>query len=551
MLCTFERVIFPRDATASSTGFMIAIYKPCGVLRDAAGNILDQFKAVGYCLPTSDKVRYNMTGKWSKSQKHGIQFEVERYEEVITPTREGIIAYLASGQIRGIGKKTAERIYDTFGQETLQVLDQEPKKLLTVRGISEKKLRKIVDSYLANRGARDVIAFLAPHGVSPSRAVRLYREYGEETMDIVRNHPYRLCELAGIAFRTADKLAMSMGIDPLSPERIDQALLYTLTDAETKGHLCLEKRAFLKECLKLLDTAGMTQDMAASRAVRLIQEDRLVTYGDSVFKAKTAGIEESLAYEIVRKMRGSVEEYPDLDDSISGEERVLRFRLAPEQCEAVKMGLTSKLCVITGGPGTGKTSVQRALLDLYKKRFLAARIVCCAPTGKAARRMEQSTGVPSATVHRVLGLIANEDGQYGEPETLDADLVLVDEVSMLDVYLAEKLFRSIPATARLILVGDSDQLPSVGPGAVLKEIIASGRVPVVRLDQVFRQKNGSRIAANAKLIRHGNLSLEYGPDFEFYDSTDMSVSAEIIESLYLQETARCGIDNVVLLSPYA
>ena len=550
MLCTFERVIFPRDATASSTGFMIAIYKPCGVLKDAAGNVLDQFKAVGYCLPTSDKVRYNMTGKWSKSQKHGIQFEVERYEEVITPTREGIIAYLASGQIRGIGKKTAERIYDTFGQETLQVLDQEPKKLLTVRGISEKKLRKIVDSYLANRGARDVIAFLAPHGVSPSRAVRLYREYGEETMDIVRNHPYRLCELAGIAFRTADKLAMSMGIDPLSPERIDQALLYTLTDAETKGHLCLEKHAFLKECLKLLDTAGMTQDMAASRAVRLIQEDRLVTYGDSVFKAKTAGIEESLAYEIVRKMRGSVEEYPDLDDSISGEERVLRFRLAPEQREAVKMGLTSKLCVITGGPGTGKTSVQRALLDLYKKRFPAARIVCCAPTGKAARRMEQSTGVPSATVHRVLGLIANEDGQYGDPETLDADLVLVDEVSMLDVYLAEKLFRSIPATARLILVGDSDQLPSVGPGAVLKEIIASGRVPVVRLDQVFRQKNGSRIAANAKLIRHGNLSLEYGPDFEFYDSTDMSVSAEIIESLYLQETARCGIDNVVLLSPY-
>ena len=550
MLCTFERVIFPRDATASTTGFIIAIYRPCGVLKDAAGNILDQFKAVGYCLPTSDKVRYNMTGKWSKSQKHGIQFEVERYEEVITPTREGIIAYLASGQIRGIGKKTAERIYDTFGQETLQVLDQEPKKLLTVRGISEKKLRKIVDSYLANRGARDVIAFLAPHGVSPSRAVRLYREYGEETMDIVRNHPYRLCELAGIAFRTADKLAMSIGIDPLSPERIDQALLYTLTDAETKGHLCLEKHAFLKECLKLLDTAGMTQDMAASRAVRLIQEERLVTYGDSVFKAKTAGIEESLAYEIVRKMRGSVEEYPDLDDSISGEERVLRFRLAPEQREAVKMGLTSKLCVITGGPGTGKTSVQRALLDLYKKRFPAARIVCCAPTGKAARRMEQSTGVPSATVHRVLGLIANEDGQYGDPETLDADLVLVDEVSMLDVYLAEKLFRSIPATARLILVGDSDQLPSVGPGAVLKEIIASGRVPVVRLDQVFRQKNGSRIAVNAKLIRHGNLSLEYGPDFEFYDSTDMSVSAEIIESLYLQETARCGIDNVVLLSPY-
>ena len=550
MLCKFEKVIFPRDPTASNSGFMIAIYKPCGTLRDAAGNVLDSFKAVGYCLPTSNKVKYRLEGKWSKSQKHGIQFDVERYEEVITPTREGIIAYLASGQIRGIGKKTAERIYDTFGQHTLQVLDREPKKLLCVKGISEKKLQKIIDSYLANRGARDVIAFLAPHGITPNRAVKLYRKYGEETMDIVRNHPYRLCELAGIAFKTADKIAMSMGIDPLSPERVDQALLYTLTDAESKGHLCLEKHVFLRECLKLLDTAGMTQDMAAARAVKLIQEDKLITYGDSVFKAKTAWIEESLAHEIVQKMKGSVENYPDLDESIAAEERVLRFRLAPEQREAVKMGLTSKLCVITGGPGTGKTSVQKALLDLYKKRYPEAKIACCAPTGKAARRMEQSTGVSSSTVHRALGLIANEDGQYGDPETLDADLVLVDEVSMLDVYLAEKLFRSVSATARLILVGDSDQLPSVGPGAVLKEIIASNQVPVVRLDQVFRQKNGSRIAANAKLIRHGNLSLEYGPDFEFYDSTDLSVSADIIETLYLQETAKYGIDNVVLLSPY-
>ena len=550
MLCQFERVIFPRDAAASTSGFMIAMYRPCGTLRDAAGQILDRFKAVGYCLPTSDKVKYRMEGHWSKTQKHGIQFEVERYEEVITPTKDGIIAYLSSGQIRGIGKKTAEKIYDTFGQETLHILDKEPRKLLTVKGISEKKLRKIIDSYLANRGARDVIAFLAPHGVSPNRAVKLYREYGEETMDIVRNHPYRLCELAGIAFKTADKLAMSMGIDPLSPERVDEALLYTLTDAEGKGHLCLEKHDFLNSCLKLMDTVGMTEDMAAARAVRLIQDGKLVSYGDSVFKAKTFRIEESLAYEIVRKMHGSVAEYPNLDQAIDHEERKLGFRLAPEQREAVKMGLTSKLCVITGGPGTGKTSVQKALLDLYKERYPAAKIACCAPTGKAARRMEQATGVHASTVHRALGLMANEDGQYGDPEMLEADLVLVDEVSMLDVYLAEKLFRSVADKSRLILVGDSDQLPSVGPGAVLKEIIASDLVPVVRLDQVFRQKNGSRIAANAKLIRHGNLSLEYGPDFEFYDSTDLSVSAEIIESLYLQETAKYGIDNVVLLSPY-
>lgn len=550
MLCQFEKVIFPRDAAASTTGFMIALYKPCGTIRDAAGNILSQIKAVGYCLPTSDKMKYRMEGKWSKNAKHGIQFEVERYEEVITPTKEGIIAYLASGQIKGVGKKTAERIYDAFGQDTLQVLDKEPKKLLTVHGISEKKLKKILDSYLANRGARDVIAFLAPHGVTPNRAVKLYREYGEETMDIVRNHPYRLCEMAGIAFRTADKLAMSMGIDPHSPERVDEALMYTLTEAEGRGHLCLQKQEYLKCCLKLLDTAGLTEAMLAERANKLIQEERIVIYADGVFRSRTARTESNLAYEIVRKLRGHVPAYENLETAISEEERKLHFRLAPEQRSAVQMALTTKLCVITGGPGTGKTSVQKVLLNLYKARFPAAKIACCAPTGKAARRMEQSTGVAASTVHRVLGLLANEDGQYGEPEQLDADLILVDEVSMLDIYLAENLLKAIPQNARLILVGDSDQLPSVGPGAVLKEIIDSGVVPVVKLDQVFRQKNGSRIAANAKLIRHGNLSLEYGPDFEFYDSTDLGVSANIIESLYLQEISKYGVDNVVLLSPY-
>ena len=184
MLCKFEKVIFPKGASASAAGFMVALYKPCGVIRDAAGNLLHQIKAVGYCLPTSDKIKYRLEGKWSKNSRHGIQFAVERYEEVVTPTKEGVIAYLASGQIKGIGKKTAERIYDAFGQDTLLVLDQEPKKLLEIRGISEKKLTKILNSYLANRGARDVIAFLAPHGVFPNRAVKLYREYGEETMDM-------------------------------------------------------------------------------------------------------------------------------------------------------------------------------------------------------------------------------------------------------------------------------------------------------------------------------------------------------------------------------
>ena len=551
MLCQFEKVIYPRDPEAiSAASFMIAIYKPCGTLKDTAGNILSQFKAVGYCLPTSNKVRYRMEGKWSKNPKHGIQFEVERFEEVIPATKEGIITYLSCGQIKGIGKKTAEKIFEAFGEDTLAVLDQDPRKLLTIRGISEKKLKKIIDSYLANRGARDIITFLSPFGISPNRAIKLYQIYDDETMDIVRNHPYRLCEISGIGFRTADKIAMSVGLDPKSPERLDEALIYTLTEAETRGHLCLEKHDFLKSCRKMLSTDGVTEQILADRATELVKNNRIVCFDDSVFKARTDAVEASLAQEVIRKMDGYVPPYDDLDTMIEYEESRLRFRLAPQQVEAVKMALTNKFCVITGGPGTGKTSVQRALLDLYRHQFPRNKIICCAPTGKAARRMEQSTGVKASTVHRALGILANEDGQYGEPGMMDADLVLIDEVSMLDVYLAEKLMRAIPPRARLILVGDSDQLPSVGPGAILKEIIASGKVPVVKLDQVFRQKNGSRIAANAKLIRHGNLSLEYGTDFRFYDSTDMKVSADIIENLYLQEVQKYGIDHVVLLSPF-
>ena len=249
-------------------------------------------------------------------------------------------------------------------------------------------------------------------------------------------------------------------------------------------------------------------------------------------------------------MKEPADPYPGLETALTEEDTRLSITLSPEQKDAVKMALRSRLCVITGGPGTGKTSVQKAILDLYRKRNPGGKIVCCAPTGRAARRMEQSTGYPASTIHRALGLLAGDDGSYNEPEMLDADLILVDEVSMLDIYLAGHLFRSIPRRCQLVLIGDADQLPSVGPGAVLSEIIASGCIPVARLDRVYRQKAGSRIAANAKRIRHGNVGLEYGEDFQFIDSNDMEVSAAQIEQLYLQEVGKYGIDNVALLSPY-
>ena len=416
MLCQFEKLIYPQCAkTTDIGGYMVAVYSPCEKILDTSGNLVRQIKAVGYCLPIALGIRYDMQGHWSKNTKHGIQFEVENYEEVVIPNRQGIVAYLSSGQIRGIGPVLADRIYDTFGDNTLDILDREPEKFLGVKGISESKLQKIMDSYLANRGARDVVAFLAPHGITPNRAVKLYREYGNKTMEIVKEHPYRLCEMAGIGFATADRIAMSMGFDKLSTERVDEGLLYTLADAEGKGHLCMEKHAFIKACLKILNTEELTDEMLANRAIRLLHTGKLVDYDGNVYRTQTAKAEIHLSDAIIRQSISSHGgQYADLEAELDGEEAILKLRLAPEQRDAVKMALTSRLSIVTGGPGTGKTLIQRAILDIYRKNHPNAEICCCAPTGRAARRMAQSTGYPASTVHKALGLIARDDGSYGK-----------------------------------------------------------------------------------------------------------------------------------------
>jgi exodeoxyribonuclease V alpha subunit len=552
MLCQFSKLVYPQSmAMVGSGSYMVAIYKPCEKVLDSTGNIVSQIKAVGYALPTSEQIRYEMKGQWSKNAKHGLQFEVETYDEVIKPTKEGIIAYLSSGQIKGVGPKLAERIYSAFGNDTLDVLDHSPEKLTAISGISDAKLKKICDSYLANRGARDVIAFLTPYGITPNRAVRLYKEYGNEAMNIVKKHPYRLCELAGIAFKTADKIAMSMGFDVLSPERIDEGILYTLTDAEKRGHLCIEKDSFIKECLKTLETPGITDLMVGKQANELIRKNRICVYDNCLYSERTYFAENTLSIYLERQISEHKNyQYGNLDAELDKEEKLLKIKFAPEQRDAVKTALTNSISIITGGPGTGKTLIQKAILDIYSRRNPRNIICCCAPTGRAARRMEESTGYESSTVHKTLCLMAGEDGEYGSPENVDADFVLIDETSMLDIYLSGKLFSALKPGTQTVFVGDADQLPSVGPGAVLSEMIASGRIPTVRLDKVFRQTSGSRIATNAKLIKHGNLSLEYGDDFQFIDSADISASAEIIAKVYVQEVNKYGVDNVALLTPY-
>lgn len=552
MICQFDKLVYPHDIeNINQSSYIIAVYTPCEKVRDSSGNMVTQIKAVGYALPTSNKIRYDLKGQWCKNSKHGLQFEVETYEEVITPTKEGIIAYLSSGQIKGIGPKLAERIYAAFGTETLNVLDTSPEKLISISGISQSKLKKICDSYLANRGARDVITFLAPYGITPKRAVKLYKEYGNETMSIVKNNPYKLCELAGIGFKTADKIAMNIGFDALSAERIDEGILYTLTDFETKGHLCIDKDNFIKECMKTLETPEITSGMIGRQANELIRAQKICVYDDCLYSGRTYIAEKALAVYLESQISFNKEcQYDNLDDELDKEEQILQIKFAPEQREAVKTALLNGISIITGGPGTGKTLIQKAILDIYRRKNSQNTVCCCAPTGRAARRMEESTGYASSTIHKALGLIAGDDGEFGVPENIDANLVLIDETSMLDIYLSGKLFSALKSGTQVVFVGDADQLPSVGPGAVLSEMIACGRIPTVRLDKVFRQTSGSRIAANAKLIKQGSSKLEYGDDFQFIDSADLSASAELIAQIYVEEVRKYGVDNVALLTPY-
>ena len=551
MLCSFKRVIYPRNPDANASGYMVGVYHVHEKLLDAQNNAITEVKVVGYYLPTVENLRFDMAGHWAKNDKHGTQFEMESYQEVIEPNKAGIVAYLSSGLIKGIGPKLAEKIYDKFGSRTLFILDNQPEELTSIRGISKGKLKRIMDSYLASRAARDVVTLLAPHGVTPNRAVKIFRKFGPDTIGIIRENPYRLSDIAGIGFLTADKIAVDMGLSPTSGFRIDAGLLHTLKEAETQGHLCLEKTQFIKQCVKLLNTEGVDFKLAGERAFAMLKDGRLILYGDQVYRPAAAGAEISVASSVAKLMSyGPVPQKYSLDTEINLEERKLALKLAPEQRQAIKSCLTSRICIVSGGPGTGKTLIQRVLLEIFMKHNGEAKVVCCAPTGRAARRMEQCTGFPASTIHKALGLLAGEDDESYEPERLDADLVLVDEVSMLDIYLARHLLDAVIPGSQLILVGDADQLPSVGPGAVLSELIACGRIPVVKLDKVFRQDAGSRIAVNAKLIRHNNLSLEYGDDFQFIDSQTYEESAAIVERLYQSETGRAGLDNVALLTPF-
>ena len=557
MIVHFSKLLYPRGIY-DGLDYAVGIYRPVKPLVTKSGKKLHEISVVGYGLPTSSKLAYDIKGVW-KTGRYGPQLELTECKEVIEQTKEGIIAFLASGQIKGIGQKTAERIYDMFGNDTLAVLDTQIDQLSKVKGISQQKLEKIKTSYIESRGARDIISFLAPHNVPVSRCVRLFKEYGPDTMRVITQHPYQLCELDGFGFRLADEIAKGAGLDPYSPERVSAAILQALKDCEKNGSICTEKHKLVELALTLLNTQGIDGEYVAAQAYHLCEANRLITRGDMCYRHPLGAAEADVAKDVYRLIKANgdfiMPTYIPVSEAIRNEEEKLGMQFDPEQKTAIGVALSCSFSIITGGPGTGKTSIERAILDIYREYHPDAKIYCCAPTGRAARRMEEATGIHSTTIHKMLQLQFGDDGMISgtnDPQALhDADLILVDEVSMIDIWVAKELFHAIDGHTQIVLIGDADQLPSVGPGAILGELLqCEYLIPITRLDKVHRQSAGSSIAVNARAIRHGQLNLTYDDDFQLIEESDITVSADRCCELYLRQVAKYGVDQVCMLTPF-
>lgn len=359
MLCKHKTTIFPRNGMSNDDGYMVAIYTPQEKIILPDGERVSEVKVVGHMLPEAHGVVFDINGRWESHKKNGTQYVMESYEEVIQHTKEGIISYLASGLIKGIGRSYAERIYAKFGNETLNILDKEPGRLLEISGISAKKLEAIKDSYLAYRSARDIVALLTPYQVSAALAVKIFEKYGAAAIRIVSEHPYKLCEIQGIGFTTADKIACNMGLNPRSVERIAAGLMYTLQKAETdKGHLCLKKAELIKAAQVLLKTneAELSDVEIMTGIAELIDRSMLVQYQDHYYRWFTERAERQVSEKLLKLLGNGKRVYSaDLDQEIRKEEMQCGIKLEKEQKNAIKTSLLYPVSIITGGPGTGKT----------------------------------------------------------------------------------------------------------------------------------------------------------------------------------------------------
>jgi exodeoxyribonuclease V alpha subunit len=493
-------------------------------------------------------------GYWTEHPRFGRQFDAQSWEAEKPTGCEAITKMLGSGAIKGIGPAMAERIVKQFGEDTFRVLDENPERLLEVPGIGKKKAESIMASYADMTGTRELIFFLESHSISSNYAPRIQAIYGSTAITRISNNPYCLAEdVEGIGFKTADRLAAALGFDPSGSDRIRAGIRFTLLQSGSQGHTCvpdtwLIERAASIMALDPVDVRTVFNELLEQNVLRTEEVGgQTCVYAEYLYRAEVGTARRLL---LLRDQVNSLWKV-DYTRIIAQWEATEKIKLAPEQVEAIKASVEHGVFVLTGGPGTGKTTVVKGILSVLRES--GCRILLAAPTGRAAKRLSESAGEPALTVHRMLEYTPNGDeAVWGRDEDnpLEADAVIVDEASMMDIVLMYNLLRALPIGCRLILVGDVDQLPSVGPGSVLKDIMRSGTMPIVRLENVFRQAQLSPIVRNAHRINQGLMPVWEGEtDFSFRQFNNEEETAKYVVNQYAAIASRLAWQHVQVLSP--
>jgi exodeoxyribonuclease V alpha subunit len=542
------------------TGFTVARVRVTG---DA-----DPVTAVGNLIAPRPGEMLKMAGIWIDHPKFGRQFKVLSHKPIVPATVGGIKKYLGSGLIKGIGPVTAARIVKLFGEKTLEVIEHRVSELGQVEGIGRKRIEMIEKAWREQKEIREVMIFLQDHDVSPVYATKIFRRYGRDSISVVSRNPYRLAtDIAGIGFLTADRIAQKMGFEKHAPARAEAGILYVLRQLSEEGHVYYPYELLVERCVEILEVEREVVTRAVGTIAlegRIVIEDLTLDFEtfESNHKAvylKPLHISETGIAGLMKRLISASKALREVDveKAVARAQRNVPFQLAPKQFEAVKAAVTEKAVVITGGPGTGKTTIINLVIRIYRE--ISSRILLAAPTGRASKRMSEATGYPSRTIHRLLeyspqkgGFIRNQD------HPLDLDVLILDEVSMVDTALMYHLLKALPAQATLILVGDVHQLPSVGAGNVLKDIIRSAVIPVVELKEIFRQAAESRITVNAHRINAGLLPewrAGRGPleDFYFIEQDDPEQALRVVIELVCDRVPRRfrldRFEDIQVLSP--
>ena len=511
--------------------------------------------AAGTFPPLKEGVTVSVSGEYTVHPRFGRQFAVSEAKVCLPDDTDGMVRYLGSGIIRGIGTRTALAIVNKFGSKTFEVMEKEPLKLAAIRGITRDKARQIGERFSELKNMNEAMLFMQSHGITIGISMKIYEVYKEKTVAVISSNPYRLIEdVDGVGFIRADAIAKKLGFEEGGRQRLRAGLVYTLKEScEGGGNTYLPEDELIESCLKLLGAGDeqtlseLIDDLVIDGMFKRIETENC---SRGVMLRKTYRAEKGAAVALTRLLATQNAIREDVSADISEFERVSKVELAERQTEAVVLAANSGVCVITGGPGTGKTTIVKCIIGIFERR--KEKVILMAPTGRAAKRLSESTGREASTIHRALARLS--DSEDGEGQPLAADAVIVDEVSMMDVYLTDMLLKRLRPSARLILVGDKDQLPSVGAGNVLADLLSSGLVPSVKLDTIFRQGSESLIVTNAHRINSGEMPLlkEKDKDFFFSASPDsFSAAATVVDmaSRRIPSYLKCEPYRVQVLCP--